>query len=113
MSVDPAVHTAASAPLSHYLLADAMARDPFNLESRYAATRRRWVKEQLAVSLRTNSYRGERVGLMLRFCMTPPVNAACICRTTPLSYGTYGYGLCSKFSCVRKLPVDQPRAVQL
>ena len=25
-----------------------MARDPFNLESRYAATRRRWVKEQLA-----------------------------------------------------------------
>ena len=48
MSVDPAVHTAASAPLSHYLLADAMARDPFNLESRYAATRRRWVKEQLA-----------------------------------------------------------------
>ena len=31
MSVDPAVHTAASAPLSHYLLADAMARDLFGL----------------------------------------------------------------------------------
>ena len=54
MSVDPAVHTAASAPLSHYLLADAMARDPFNLESRHAATRRRWVEEELAAWCRDN-----------------------------------------------------------